>query len=174
MRGHGTYTKNDVLYASVAGIVQRVNKLISVLPPKTKYQGEHKRAFDHKKILCLSTSFRETVPFSKHNLNCYLKMAVVWNQLLWKQNWNLKALIFKSEEWRCELDTVKWKTAVSFKKNIFNLKTFSISGEIGDVVVGRVTEVQQKRWKVDINCRLDAGNISALLLREIWLFQIFS
>ena len=39
MRGHGTYTKNDVLHASVAGIVQRVNKLISVLPPKTKYQG---------------------------------------------------------------------------------------------------------------------------------------
>ncbi len=49
-------------------------------------------------------------------------------------------------------------------KNIFNLKTFSISGEIGDVVVGRVTEVQQKRWKVDINCRLDAGNISALFV----------
>ena len=39
MRGHGTYTKNDVLHASVAGVVQRVNKLISVLPPKTKYQG---------------------------------------------------------------------------------------------------------------------------------------
>ena len=34
---------------------------------------------------------------------------------------------------------------------------FFISGEIGDVVVGRITEVQQKRWKVDINCRLDAG-----------------
>ncbi len=32
-----------------------------------------------------------------------------------------------------------------------------IIGEIGDVVVGRVTEVQQKRWKVDINCRLDGG-----------------
>lgn len=39
MRGHGTYTNNDVLHASVAGVVQRVNKLISVLPPKTKYQG---------------------------------------------------------------------------------------------------------------------------------------
>jgi len=40
MRGHGTHAKNDVLQASVAGIVQRVNKLISVIPPKTKYQGK--------------------------------------------------------------------------------------------------------------------------------------
>ena len=52
MRGHGTYMKsavnsssgNDssggVLYATVAGVVQRVNKLITVTPPKTKYQGE--------------------------------------------------------------------------------------------------------------------------------------
>ena len=39
MRGHGTYTRDEVLYASVAGVVQRVNKLISVTPPKTKYQG---------------------------------------------------------------------------------------------------------------------------------------
>lgn len=68
MRGHGTYTKDDILYASVAGAVQRVNKLISVTPPKTKYQGE-----------------------------------------------------------------------------------------IGDVIVGRITEVQQKRWKVEINARLDAA-----------------
>jgi len=75
MRGHGTYMKGGgagsdsggVLYATVAGVVQRVNKLITVTPPKTKYQGE-----------------------------------------------------------------------------------------IGDVVVGRITEVQQKRWKVDINARLDA------------------
>ena len=67
MRGHGTYMKNGALYSSVAGVVQRVNKLITVIPLKTKYQGE-----------------------------------------------------------------------------------------IGDVVVGRVTEVQQKRWKVDVNGRLDA------------------
>jgi hypothetical protein len=94
MRGHGTYTKNDVLYASVAGIVQRVNKLISVLPPKTKYQGEHKRAFDHKKILCLSTSFRETVPFSEHNLNCYFKMAVAlsFKLIIIKTELELKSL----------------------------------------------------------------------------------
>ena len=29
-------------------------------------------------------------------------------------------------------------------------------GEIGDVVVGRITEVQQKRWKVDTNAKLDS------------------
>ena len=40
MRGHGTYMKNGTLYASVAGSIQRVNKLISVTPLKTKYQGE--------------------------------------------------------------------------------------------------------------------------------------
>jgi exosome complex component RRP4 len=74
MRGHGTYMKSDVLYASVAGVVQRVNRLISVTPLKTKY-----------------------------------------------------------------------------------------AGEIGDVVVGRVTEVQQKRWKVDTNARLD----SMLLLSSV-------
>ena len=30
------------------------------------------------------------------------------------------------------------------------------TGDIGDVIVGRITEVQQKRWKVDVNARLDA------------------
>nr|CAD7256584.1 unnamed protein product [Timema shepardi] len=37
------------------------------------------------------------------------------------------------------------------------------NGEIGDVVVGRITEVQQKRWKVDTNSRLD----SVLLLSSV-------
>lgn len=36
-------------------------------------------------------------------------------------------------------------------------------GEIGDVVVARVTEVQQKRWKVNTNSRLD----SILLLAAV-------
>ncbi|XP_075210502.1 exosome complex component Rrp4 isoform X2 [Lycorma delicatula] len=36
-------------------------------------------------------------------------------------------------------------------------------GEVGDVVVGRITEVQQKRWKVDTNSRLD----SLLLLSSV-------
>lgn len=29
-------------------------------------------------------------------------------------------------------------------------------GEIGDVIVGRVLEVQQRRWKVETNSRLDS------------------
>jgi len=67
MRGHGTYMADDILYASVAGVVERVNKLISVTPLKTRYNGE-----------------------------------------------------------------------------------------IGDVVVGRIVEVQQKRWRVETNSRLDS------------------
>jgi len=37
------------------------------------------------------------------------------------------------------------------------------NGEVGDVVVGRITEVAQKRWKVDIHTRLD----SVLLLSAV-------
>ena len=37
------------------------------------------------------------------------------------------------------------------------------NGEIGDVVVGRITEVQQKKWKVETNSRLD----SVLLLSSV-------
>lgn len=36
-------------------------------------------------------------------------------------------------------------------------------GEIGDVVVGRVTEIAKKRWKIDTNSRLD----SVLLISSI-------
>uniref|UniRef100_A0A673X5I4 Exosome component 2 n=1 Tax=Salmo trutta TaxID=8032 RepID=A0A673X5I4_SALTR len=74
MRGHGTYMDEEKLTASVAGEVERVNKLICVRPLKTRFNGE-----------------------------------------------------------------------------------------VGDVVVGRVTEVQQKRWKVETNSRLD----SVLLLSSV-------
>ena len=74
MRGHGTYMQQDDLFASVAGVVERVNKLIIVTPVKTRYNGE-----------------------------------------------------------------------------------------IGDVVVGRIVEVQQKRWKVDINSRL----VAVLMLSSV-------
>ncbi|XP_053551336.1 exosome complex component RRP4 [Bombina bombina] len=74
MRGHGTYMEEEKLIASVAGVVERVNKLICVRAIKTRYNGE-----------------------------------------------------------------------------------------VGDIVVGRVTEVQQKRWKVDTNSRLD----SVLLLSAV-------
>lgn len=74
MRGHGTYMDDEKLTASVAGEVERVNKLICVRPLKTRFNGE-----------------------------------------------------------------------------------------VGDVVVGRITEVQQKRWKVGTNSRLD----SVLLLSSV-------
>lgn len=67
MRGHGTYFEEDQLLASVAGVVEKINRLISVRPLKTRYNGE-----------------------------------------------------------------------------------------IGDIVIGRITEVQQKRWKVETNSRLDS------------------
>ncbi|MEE6505491.1 hypothetical protein FKM82_005541 [Ascaphus truei] len=74
MRGHGTYMEDEKLLASVAGVVERVNKLICVRALKTRYNGE-----------------------------------------------------------------------------------------VGDIVVGRITEVQQRRWKVDTNSRLD----SVLLLSAV-------
>ena len=41
LRGHGTYIDDrGRLVASVAGTVERVNKLISVRPPKARYMGE--------------------------------------------------------------------------------------------------------------------------------------
>jgi len=40
MRGHGTYMDDDKLHASVAGVVERYNKLICVKPLKTRYNGE--------------------------------------------------------------------------------------------------------------------------------------
>jgi exosome complex component RRP4 len=41
LRGHGTYIdEQGRLVASVAGTVERVNKLISVRPPKARYMGE--------------------------------------------------------------------------------------------------------------------------------------
>ncbi|XP_026323996.1 exosome complex component RRP4 [Hyposmocoma kahamanoa] len=67
MRGHGTYADDDCLKSSVAGVMQKVNKLICIRPLKSRYVGE-----------------------------------------------------------------------------------------IGDVVVGRVLEVQQRRWKVETNSRLDS------------------
>ncbi|CEL62016.1 exosome complex component RRP4 [Rhizoctonia solani AG-1 IB] len=66
MRGHGTFVEDEQVIASVAGTVERVNKLVSVKPVKSRY-----------------------------------------------------------------------------------------TPEVGDLVVGRITEVQSKRWKVDVNSRQD-------------------
>ncbi|KDQ50706.1 hypothetical protein JAAARDRAFT_141473 [Jaapia argillacea MUCL 33604] len=67
MRGHGTYVENEEVLASVAGTVERVNKLVTVRAIRTRYNPE-----------------------------------------------------------------------------------------VGDLVVGRITEVQPRRWKVDANSRQDA------------------
>ncbi|KAJ7691796.1 exosome complex exonuclease rrp4 [Mycena rosella] len=67
MRGHGTYVENEEVVASVAGTIERVNKLVTVRAIRTKYNPE-----------------------------------------------------------------------------------------VGDLVVGRITEVQPRRWKVDANSRQDA------------------
>ncbi|KAF8880199.1 hypothetical protein BD779DRAFT_1446400 [Infundibulicybe gibba] len=67
MRGHGTYVDNEDVIASVAGTVERVNKLVTVRAIRTRYNPE-----------------------------------------------------------------------------------------VGDLVVGRITEVQPRRWKVDANSRQDA------------------
>lgn len=40
MKGHGTYFLNDNTYSSVAGNVSRVNRLLSVIPLRGKYQPE--------------------------------------------------------------------------------------------------------------------------------------
>ncbi|XP_065829655.1 exosome complex component RRP4-like isoform X2 [Oscarella lobularis] len=40
MRGHGTYVEDDVIKSSVAGVVERVNRLICVRPLRTRYNGD--------------------------------------------------------------------------------------------------------------------------------------
>ncbi|KOB67585.1 Exosome complex exonuclease RRP4 [Operophtera brumata] len=72
MRGHGTYIEDEYIKSAVAGVMQKVNKLICVTPLKSRYVGE-----------------------------------------------------------------------------------------IGDVVVGRILEVQQRRWKVETNSRLESRRRSA-------------
>ncbi|KAA1468912.1 hypothetical protein DENSPDRAFT_772098 [Dentipellis sp. KUC8613] len=67
MRGHGTYVENEEVISSVAGLIERVNKLVTVRALRTRYNPE-----------------------------------------------------------------------------------------VGDLVVGRITEVQPRRWKVDANSRQDA------------------
>lgn len=42
MRGHGTYSNiNEELIASVCGTIERVNKLVSVKPVKSRYNGKY-------------------------------------------------------------------------------------------------------------------------------------
>lgn len=39
-RGHGTYLKGDKLYSSVSGVLDRVNKLVSVKALRCRYSGD--------------------------------------------------------------------------------------------------------------------------------------
>ncbi len=40
LRGHGTYLSGSTLCSSVAGTVSRVDKLVTVKPPKQRFSGE--------------------------------------------------------------------------------------------------------------------------------------
>lgn len=95
--------EDDRLHASVAGIVDKVNKLICVKPLKTRW------------LFCYPT--RDT-------------------------NW----------AWSPEIDVVLkngWQLSVT---GIL----FRYNGEVGDVLIGRILEVGQRRWKVDTNTKLDS------------------
>ncbi|KAG6808012.1 hypothetical protein H0H92_005693 [Tricholoma furcatifolium] len=85
MRGHGTYVDNEEVIASVAGTIERVNKLVTVRATRTRSA--------HAYFLLPTAHFYNT-----HRYN----------------------------------------------------------PEVGDLVVGRITEVQPRRWKVDANSRQDA------------------
>ena len=91
----------QVLCASLAGVVERVNKLISVTPVKTR---------------CMFVLY----------LYLYLYLYFLSKPGAPHPNATITQSYFDR-----------------------------YNGEIGDVVVGRVVEVQQKRWKVDIQSRLD-------------------
>ncbi|KAL5536823.1 RRP4 [Sanghuangporus sanghuang] len=87
MRGHGTYVDGDEVIASVAGTIERVNKLVTV------------RALRSRDDSIVSTRLTKT--FSA-------------------------------------------------------VQTSRYNPEVGDLVVGRITEVAARRWKVDANARQDA------------------
>ena len=61
-RGHGTYVDGDKLIASVAGVVERVNKLICVRPFKTRYN-----------VTC---AVRSTFSILQCTCNCLVKFSV--------------------------------------------------------------------------------------------------
>jgi exosome complex component RRP4 len=88
MRGHGTYVEEDNVMSTVAGTIERVNKLVSVRSVRQRY---------------------------------------VWLVLVMRP---------------CLSST-------DFRASRYN-------PEKGDLVVGRVVEVVQQRWKVDANARQDA------------------
>lgn len=104
MRGHGTYLKDEKLVASVAGVVERVNKVVSVRPARSR---------------CV----QQPVASGFANRN-HPKLAFLWHLVLHPGS--------------------SPRTRDRYV------------GEIGDVVVGRIVEVNQRRWKVDTHSKLDS------------------
>ena len=64
-RGHGTYLEDECLHASVAGTVERVNKLVSVRPLKT-------RSVDSSSTNYLPTYGRTPTNYFIYSLNNFL------------------------------------------------------------------------------------------------------
>ncbi|KAH8033322.1 hypothetical protein HPB51_010238 [Rhipicephalus microplus] len=62
MRGHGTYIDNEQLLSSVAGAVEKVNKLITVRPLKTRRaEGEGVATWFHRRFAAQLTASRQNL-----------------------------------------------------------------------------------------------------------------
>jgi exosome complex RNA-binding protein Csl4 len=126
LRGHGTYFElqeeqqgqgqgagqgqgEEHLVASLAGSLQRVNKLVSVLPPSSRYHPTH--SLTHS----LLHASRFTALLYTHCLSA--TMYLVCNSS------------------HCDAILIPYRYI----------------GEIGDLVVGRITAVESKRWKCDVS-----------------------
>jgi exosome complex component RRP4 len=100
LRGHGTYVLNGNLIASVAGVVQRVNK-VGILRKVS-------HVFDFSSMGTCQDA-RMTLANNKPGSSGFPQLISV--------------IPIKSR----------------------------YSGQVGDVIVGRVLEVGQKRWNLDVN-----------------------
>lgn len=81
---------------------------------------------------------------------------------MWKKSiWILIFVIFTRGHGIYTTENNKYASVVGFVTKVNNLflvqpiKSRYI-GDIGDVVVGRITAVESNRWRVDINSTLDA------------------
>lgn len=66
-----------------------------------------------------------------------------------KQSFN-KTRVLLLKEYNITIQLLDWH-------ELFDLHMFRYVGEVGDVVIGRITELGNKRWKVDANTVLDAA-----------------
>lgn len=152
MKGHGTMMAGEAqLQAAVCGVVERVNKLVSVRALKGRYTAQVRR----------SQCGQQHWLFSQ---GAYRHFAMqVFNPRSCPGRLRHAGLVF------CELGRRRWRRiALSWdSRRSFNtphdLMHLLLLVQVGDVVVGRVTEVAQKRWKMDVNGKQDA----ALLLASV-------